>query len=298
MSDALQAGADRFSGFGGLYERVRPTPPPELGELLAQYAGGRPRLVVDLGSGTGLSARWASTWADQVIGIEPSDDMRSVAGQQPLSAISYQAGWSHATGLSTGIADVVLAVQALHWMEPVSTFTEVARLLRPGGVFAAIDCDWPPSVGDHMAEQAWEECRQQIRVFETRLAVGVEDDALRAPVDADERDGADYSGIDAHHDRRLPEGVRSWSKSGHLDRMSESGRFSWCREILAVGVEGGDADRFIGLLKSQGDYQTLLRHGLGDDELGVDRFERIVRERLEGDAPFRFMYRARVAFAK
>ena len=37
-----------------------------------------------------------------------------------------------------------MAVQALHWMEPAPTFGEVARLLRPGGVFAALDCDWPP----------------------------------------------------------------------------------------------------------------------------------------------------------
>lgn len=29
--------------------------------------------------------------------------------------------------------------QALHWMEPASTLAEVARILRPGGVFAAYD---------------------------------------------------------------------------------------------------------------------------------------------------------------
>jgi len=55
--DPLQAGADRFRGFAGLYDDVRPVPPPELAALLVDYCGGRPRLVVDLGRGTGLSTR-------------------------------------------------------------------------------------------------------------------------------------------------------------------------------------------------------------------------------------------------
>lgn len=295
--DTLKAGADRFSGFGDLYDDVRPRPPDDLAELLGSYCGRRPDWVVDLGSGTGLSTRWASTWSSQVVGVEPSDDMRAAAERYPMTNVSYVRGWSHTTGLPTGLADIVLAVQALHWMEPEPTFREVARLLRPGGVFAAVDCDWPPAVGDYICERAWETCRRQIRVFETRLANGLTDAELRAPVSPGDREAANYSGIDAHRRRKLPDGVRSWSKSGHLQRMAESGVFAWCREVVFAAADVGNADRFIGLLKSQGDYQALRRHGLDDAHLGVDRFAELVRERLGPRAtPWRFLYRARLGF--
>ena len=295
MSDALQAGADRFRGFADLYDEVRPVPPVELGRLLTRYSGAEPNLVVDLGSGTGLSTRWAASWAREVIGVEPSTDMREAAESHAVAGVSYRGGWSHQTGLGSGEADVVLVVQALHWMEPDPTFREVVRILRPGGVFAVIDCDWPPVVGDHRAERAWDDCRRQIRVFETRLTDGASGAELRAPVPKGDREGADYSGIDAHLNRRLPEGVRSWSKSGHLDRMTASGLFNWCRELALLSNEVGNADRFVGLLKSQGDYQTLLRHGLDDSDLGVDQFERLVNDRLgQQNQPWHFVYRVRL----
>lgn len=296
--DALQAGADRFVGFGELYDRVRPVPPMDLGELLSRYCGGRPDLVVDLGSGTGLSTRWAASWANRVIGVEPSEDMRETAQRQPAAGVSYVEGWSHGTGLDPGSADVVLAVQALHWMEPEPTFREVARLLRPGGVFAAIDCDWPPVVGDQAAEEAWEDCRRQMRVFERRLADGLDGEALRAPVSSLDGEGDKYSGIDPHFDRRLAEGVRSWSKGGHLGRIQGSGLFAWSREVALAAQDEGDAERFVGLLRSQGDYQTLLRHGLTDADLGVERFERLAWDRLgRGRQPWLFVYRIRLGFS-
>jgi SAM-dependent methyltransferase len=294
---ALRAGADRFSGFGDLYDGVRPVPPIELGELVAAYCELAPKLVVDMGSGTGLSTRWAAGWAVEVVGVEPSQDMREIAERHAAPGVTFVEGWSHQTGVPAGTADAVLAVQALHWMEPEPTFQEVARVLRPGGVFAAIDCDWPPVVGDHIAERAWDDCRRQIRVYESRLADGLSGDALRASVSPADRDGASYSSSDAHRNRRLPEGVRSWSKSGHLDRLNASGLFAWCREVALASTDRGDAERFVGLLKSQGDYQALRRYGLDDADLGVDCFEHLVNERLGHHLrPWRFIYRARLAF--
>ena len=268
-------------------------PPAELGELLAAYCGGRPARVIDLGSGTGLSTRWAATWADEVIGVEPSDDMRATATASGGHAVRYRPGWSHTTGLEDSYADVVLAVQALHWMEPGATFAEVARLLRPGGVFAAVDCDWPPVVGDAAAEQAWEDCRLQLRAFKARLADGLSGEALRGPLAAAELDPGGYSASDAHRRRRLSEGLRSWSKTERLERMVASGAFGWCREVALAGHEDGDAARFVGLLRSQGNYQTLLRNGLDDTTVGMAHFARIVGRRL-GDEPrpWRFVYHA------
>lgn len=279
----LGANAARFDGFADLYDAVRPTPPAELGDLLARYCGGRPAVVIDLGCGSGLSTRWAATWAGEVVGVEPGADMRAVAARQAPTNARFVEGWGHATGLDDGSADIVLAVQALHWMEPVGTLAEVARLLRPGGVFAALDCDWPPSVGDAAAERAWADCRLALRTAETRLAGGTD----AAP--------AAYSASDAHRDRVLAGGVRSWSKDGHLANIERSGHFAWAHEVALHRQEDGTAERFVALLRSQGDYQTLRAAGLDDGELGVTAFEEAVHAAIGPEArPFLFTYRVRL----
>ena len=145
--DAGGGNPGRFSGFADIYDANRPSPPDELGPLLASYANVAAPVVVDIGSGTGLSSRWAATWAGSVVGVEPSDDMRTMAESRPTKGVTYRRGFSDSTGLPGGSADVVLAVQAMHWMEPGPTLAEVARVLRPGGVFAVLDADWPPVAG-------------------------------------------------------------------------------------------------------------------------------------------------------
>ena len=111
-------------------------------QLLTQIAQTSfPRLVVDLGSGTGLSTRYWADKAEQVIGIEPSEDMRRQAeARTAVPNISYLHGFSYATGLGNTCAQIVTCSQALHWMEPQPTNEEVRRILHPGGVFAAFDC--------------------------------------------------------------------------------------------------------------------------------------------------------------
>ena len=76
------------------------------------------------------------------------------------------------------------------------------------------------------------------------LAAGASGDALVGPVAVDDGEAASHSGMDAHRNRRLAEGVRSWSKAEHLQRMVSSGAFSWCREVALAAMETGDADRF------------------------------------------------------
>jgi len=296
---SLDANANRFSGFADLYDKVRPTPPAVLADLITTYAGGRPGVTVDLGCGTGLSTRWAASWSDDAIGVEPSADMRARAGEVTTEAnVRYTAGWSSATDLPNGSADVVLAVQALHWMDPAPTFAEITRILRPGGVFAAIDCDWPPSVGNAAAEQAWHTARATIAVHDREALrdAGAErlpssspqTDDLR-PVDPTDRAAA----------VTIADGVQFWHKSEHLGRMVGSGQFRHCVEVAALGEELGDADRFVQLFCSQGDYQSLRRRGFDDATLGIDTFAASARGEL-GDEPrpFWFTYRARIGVAR
>ena len=296
---SLDPNGQRFSGFADLYDAVRPVPPSVFADVIATYAGRRPALTVDLGCGTGLSSRWAAGWADQVIGVEPNDDMRlRAAAVSPDTNIRYVPGWSHATGLRDESADVVLAVQALHWMEPSSTFDEVARILRPGGVFVALDCDWPPSVGDATAEQAWHTARAVIARHERALGSSPGDDepSPHAPSSSPQTDDLRPTNVqDPTSAVTIADGVQFWHKEQHLRRMVASGRFRHCIEIAALGEERGNARRFVELFRSQGDYQALRRHGYDDEALGVDRFSVDAHAALgDADRPFWFTYRGRI----
>ena len=291
------ASRSRFSGFAGHYDANRPSPPARLGPLLAAYANTATPAVVDIGSGTGLSTRWAALWASSVIGIEPNDDMREVAQSRPAPGIEYRASLAQRTGLASASADVVTVVQAMHWMEPTSTLAEVARILRPGGVLAVVDADWPPVSGIVRAEQAWAELHARIRVLEARLAAGEEEDLLRRPIGADDPALVHEDLADPHRHRVMPAGLQSWSKSEHLERMNASGHFAFTREIVLSEVVDGGAERFVALMYSQGSYQGLLKAGLSPSEIGATRFEEEVAAGFAGAAALpglSFSWRARV----
>jgi SAM-dependent methyltransferase len=139
------------AGFGDTYDRFRPRTPPALLDLLCRYARTeRPALVVDLGCGTGLSTRAWSGVARRVVGIEPNAAMISAAA--PAPGVEYGQAHAQETGLDDGVADIVTCSQSLHWMEPGPTFAEAARLLRPAGVFAVYDYDWPPAIDPEVDE--------------------------------------------------------------------------------------------------------------------------------------------------
>jgi SAM-dependent methyltransferase len=263
MSRDFLPNQQRFTGFAGLYDQHRASPPASLDSLLIRYAGiNRPRLVVDLGSGTGLSTRYWADRAERVIGIEPTDDMRKQAEAGNVRPnVFYQKGYSHATGLSDATADVVICMQALHWMEPAGTFREVARILRPGGVFAACDYDWPPSVGSAKVENAYDACIAKARRYEEDLG--------------------------------LARDLQQWDKAGHLERMRRSGAFAYTREWLLSHTDIGNAERLIGVLLSQGFVQQVLQRGISEAELGLTEFRRLATTSL-GEIPRVWHWSARV----
>ncbi|MEX2210195.1 MAG: class I SAM-dependent methyltransferase [Gaiellaceae bacterium] len=251
-----------MSSFADSYDRYRPRPPQALLELLAQVAGGeRPDLVVDLGCGTGLSARaWAGR-AERVIGVEPDGAMRAVAEAQG-GGVEYLAADSSATGLEDGCADLVTCSQSFHWMEPEPTIAEVARILRPGGVFAAYDYDPVPFVQPELDA-----------VFDAALDRAKE---LR-----------DTTGRISPWTSRQP-----LAKSEHAGRLRASGRFRFVREAVLHSREEGDADRVLGLIRS---YGAVEEH---KEQISLDELEALAR-RVLGDrtVPFWFGYRVRLGIA-
>ena len=87
----VAANTERFSGFAELYDIHRPKPPEVIVDLLTQVAAKQHPVVVDLGSGTGLSTLLWTRVAAEVVGVEPNADMRfrpSAAPPNPARAPS------------------------------------------------------------------------------------------------------------------------------------------------------------------------------------------------------------------
>jgi len=128
----------RFSGLAEGYQRYRPSYPAAAIDLIVQRGGlGPTALLVDVGSGTGISARLFAVRGVPVLGIEPNDDMRAQAESiavppgQPVPR--YLAGRGEATGLADGCASAVLSAQAFHWVEAAAALREFHRILKSDG---------------------------------------------------------------------------------------------------------------------------------------------------------------------
>nr|WP_242548966.1 class I SAM-dependent methyltransferase [Alicyclobacillus mali (ex Roth et al. 2021)] len=267
VNDVVRNNIERFSGFASLYDTYRPEAPETVRALLIAYLGHKPDTVIDLGSGTGLSTFPWRHEARRVIGVEPNDDMRAQAERRAkdLGAdnVVFLPGVSTAIPCSDTSADLVTCSQSFHWMDPQPTLCEVARVLRPGGVFAVYDCDWPPSC-----------------CLETDVAY----DALLRCAEAS---------IERHVPKQ--DQARKWPKEQHLDQIRASGLFSFAKEVVFHVETHLGADAFIGIALSQGQVQTALRRRLPDIEQEMLVFETRVRAAFrDGEKPVWFSYRLRL----
>src|SRR5258707_1789070 len=254
-----------WTGKASSYDRARPTPPPALLDLLTQLIDlPHPALVVDLGSGTGLSTAIWGERAERVIGIEPNADMRKEATHNvedhPYAAhIEYREGLAHQTGLPDECADIVTAAQAFHWMEPTATLAEIARILRPGGLFAAYDYDSPPAIHWELDQLAQEVSRRLVELI---------------------------------RERGLAHTLKIWPKNKSLDPLRESGHFRFTREVLLHHIEPGDAIRFLEMMRSSA-FSNQFQ--FTDQETDFDRLSSAALQHIGSEPiPWYVSYRVRI----
>jgi SAM-dependent methyltransferase len=125
---------DHFSGHARQYAEFRPTYPVELFQWLSRLAPGRD-LAWDCATGNGQAAVPLAEFFERVEATDASAEQ--IVNATPHPKVRYRVAPAESSGLESACADLVTIAQALHWMPFEAFFSEVNRVLRPGGVFAA-----------------------------------------------------------------------------------------------------------------------------------------------------------------
>ena len=132
--DALTDPVKSFDRVADEYERTRPDYPAALLDLVPLGAEGA---VLDLGAGTGKLTRVLARRYRDVTAVEPLANMRAIL-ERVVPGVTALAGSAERIPLDDGSVDGVFAAQAFHWFDKPIALPEIARVLRPGGVFVIV----------------------------------------------------------------------------------------------------------------------------------------------------------------
>lgn len=153
--------ARSFGAVARAYDEFRPGYPDAAVDWalapVSAPADGRPLDLLDLGAGTGkLTASLLRRPGVTVTAVEPDPEMLAVLRTE-LPRVSAVPGTAEDIPLGDDSVDAVLVGQAFHWFDTRRALTEIGRVLRPGGVVAALwnhedaTVDWV--AGYHRAEE-------------------------------------------------------------------------------------------------------------------------------------------------
>ena len=126
--------ARSFDRAAEAYERARPGYPEALLDLLPLP---ETAVVLDLGAGTGKLTRILAERYLHVVAVEPLDGMRAIL-KRVVPEAEEIAGSAEEIPVSDGFVDGVFAGQSFHWFRNDQAVGEIARVLRPDGVFCAV----------------------------------------------------------------------------------------------------------------------------------------------------------------
>jgi SAM-dependent methyltransferase len=96
-----------------------------------------PLRVLDLGAGTGKLTEALVGLGAEVTAVEPDPDMLAEL-QREHESVRSMPGSAEDIPLPDESVDAVLAGQAMHWFDLGRAIPEIARVLTPGGVLAAL----------------------------------------------------------------------------------------------------------------------------------------------------------------
>ncbi|OKI37197.1 methyltransferase type 11 [Saccharothrix sp. CB00851] len=137
--------ANSFGARAAAYAEHRPDYPAEAIRWVLEPLGEGPHRVLDLAAGTGQLTGGLLAEGHYVTAVEPDEAMLSELVRHH-GAVRALPGTAERIPLPDGTVDAVVVGQAFHWFDPARALPEIARVLRPGGVLAALWNDYDNSV--------------------------------------------------------------------------------------------------------------------------------------------------------
>ncbi|HUB39347.1 MAG TPA: methyltransferase domain-containing protein [Streptosporangiaceae bacterium] len=126
-----------FDSAAGEYDTARPSYPDALfAELASQTGPLTGLLTLDCGAGTGIASRQLAARGARVVSLDIGERMLAKARTRNPEAACVLADGNRMPARSAA-ADLVTFAQSWHWFDPRRAPAEVARVLKPGGHWAA-----------------------------------------------------------------------------------------------------------------------------------------------------------------
>ena len=144
-----------FEGLAARYQQSRPDYPDELLANVPRLVVGAqevPRVLIDVGAGTGIATRafrraLGSDWI--ITGVEPGSDMRrqAAAATPAEDAIDYIEGDAESLPVEESSVGVVTVAQAIQFFDRPVFYAESARVLHTDGALGILqnNRDWRAS---------------------------------------------------------------------------------------------------------------------------------------------------------
>jgi len=137
---AREAGRTAFGLDPAGYHASRPGYPAWVFEVLqAQCRLGPDTAALEIGAGTGKATRHLlDLGARPLTAVEPDPRLASfLSAANPDPALTVMVSTFEQAELGTGAYDLAVSATAFHWLEEDAALAKIARLLRPGGWWAA-----------------------------------------------------------------------------------------------------------------------------------------------------------------
>ncbi len=126
-----------FDEAAAAYDRYRGGYAPELFDTLAALVPAN-GTVVEIGAGTGIATVPLAQMAAHLVALEPAPAMREIAATKlaPYPDVGFVGSTFENWEAPPASVDMIVAMDAWHWVDQESGPARAARLLRPGGHLA------------------------------------------------------------------------------------------------------------------------------------------------------------------
>lgn len=131
------------SDHADLYSKFRPSPPNEFVPFMIKYLSSKMegpfKHAVDVGCGTGQSTVILAPYFEKVTGVDVSEaQIESAARDRSLPNIEFKVADANSMlPFPDESVELVTSCEAIHWFDLDNMYSEVRRILIPGGAFAA-----------------------------------------------------------------------------------------------------------------------------------------------------------------